>query len=332
MKNSNNTQGFLKINNDLLKSQKLSSTEKIFISYILGWQANDMECFESTNSIAESIGLSVHTFKKVITKFNKEFGSFYIVEYPTGYSHKLSIDIDALYKFLELAGPIKEKKSAPTAKEVAMAEIEEEEYVEVVTDEIQPTIEDYQEPIETTGEFERILAADKAKVDENNKWFNELQEDINQSENAEQTIVGGSKQFKKATIKNMVNGKLVEATPRELQNINTQVYKWYTELAKKWVLPTKKEIETKAIDIFNKLKNESSTKIEHVEVKKNEILIDENAEEIIKYMDENIKFNQSGDTTFVKTVIRRGNIKTIEELEDKIKNMSFRRITLEVSN
>ena len=146
-----NPEPFLSINYNLIGSTKFTSTEKIFFAYLIGWQVQDKICFESTNSIAKTLGINTHTFKKLITKCNNEY-KFFISEYPTDTTHTLSIDIELLNEQLEENDtPTKKVKNIstqvkkqvviePTAEEVAMEDIEEE-YEEVVNDEILPTVD-----------------------------------------------------------------------------------------------------------------------------------------------------------------------------------------------
>ena len=95
------TESFLKINNLLLSSVKLSSSEKIVISYILGWQLNDKDCFETNQSMAKKLGLKVRTLNTILRIF-KDDHKFLVLEYPTYTTRLISIDNEELDIFLTL--------------------------------------------------------------------------------------------------------------------------------------------------------------------------------------------------------------------------------------
>lgn len=55
----------------LRKTPRLSDTQKIFISYVLGYQDKNLICFESNETLAENLGKTEASLRKQITKLNK---------------------------------------------------------------------------------------------------------------------------------------------------------------------------------------------------------------------------------------------------------------------
>lgn len=70
-KSTSTSDTFLQVNYRILSSTILSSTQKLIISYILGWQSKGKICFESNPSLAARFGIKLKTFKNIITELNK---------------------------------------------------------------------------------------------------------------------------------------------------------------------------------------------------------------------------------------------------------------------
>jgi len=105
---------FIKMYSPILSSN-LTDFEKIFISYIISFQANNKICYESNPSIAKHLGKSETIIKRNITNLKKY--DFFITEYPTSTTHILSIDIDKLNNFINEDEPkVSKKKPTSTAK------------------------------------------------------------------------------------------------------------------------------------------------------------------------------------------------------------------------
>lgn len=95
---------FVKVPYNLLKTTKLSSTQKLFISYILGWQKNGKICFETNNNLALRFGLKYSGIRSVLRELNKlDFFNSVKKDYneKTGTSgHEITVNIDKLETFL----------------------------------------------------------------------------------------------------------------------------------------------------------------------------------------------------------------------------------------
>jgi|GEM_PF-3103356 len=97
---------FVKVSYNLLATTKLSSTQKLFVSYILGWQKNGKICFETNNNLALRFGLKYSGIRSVLRELNKlDFFSSVKKDYneKTGTSgHEITVNIDKLDAFLAL--------------------------------------------------------------------------------------------------------------------------------------------------------------------------------------------------------------------------------------
>ncbi len=122
--NSTQTPTFIKVSNDLLRSNKFNSTQKLFISYVLGWQANKLTCFESNQSLADAFALKVSGIRELIKGLNK-FDFFTVeIKNPTNMGkwasqHEIRIDENKLMKYLkeEIKTNISDSKAISTPKE-----------------------------------------------------------------------------------------------------------------------------------------------------------------------------------------------------------------------
>jgi hypothetical protein len=64
-------QNFVQVNYDLLATKKLNSTQKLFISYIIGWQKNKLICKETNNNLATKFGMTYSGIRTVLNELNK---------------------------------------------------------------------------------------------------------------------------------------------------------------------------------------------------------------------------------------------------------------------
>lgn len=119
---------FLKISNDLLASTKITSSEKLFFSYIIGWQNNGKVCFESNSNIATHLGKTVSGLRSLITRANKKYDFFQSTQYDIDLTrsdnatstHEIKVDVDLLKKFLNVIVLPNEKEIiVPTAEMIA---------------------------------------------------------------------------------------------------------------------------------------------------------------------------------------------------------------------
>lgn len=99
---------FLKISNELLASAEITSSEKIFFSYIIGWQTNGKVCFESNSSIAKNLGMKVSGLRSLIRRANKKYDFFQSTQFDielkrsdnTTSKHEIRVDVELLKEFL----------------------------------------------------------------------------------------------------------------------------------------------------------------------------------------------------------------------------------------
>lgn len=101
---------FLKVNYNLLANTTLTSTQKLFISYIIGWSKNGKICFETNETLASKFGMKYGGIRSVITELNKhDFFKSVKDDYNKKNStskHEITVNIDKLEKFLSLENPI----------------------------------------------------------------------------------------------------------------------------------------------------------------------------------------------------------------------------------
>jgi DNA mismatch repair ATPase MutL len=68
---SKSKENFIKVPDNILSTNKLTSSQKLMISYVLRWQSSGKTCFESNNTLAKQFGLQLAAIKKQITALNK---------------------------------------------------------------------------------------------------------------------------------------------------------------------------------------------------------------------------------------------------------------------
>ena len=73
---------FIMVNNDLLANQLLSSTQKLFLSYILGWQRSERTCTMTNRNLASHFGMKPAGIRSMLNKLNKH--DFFVT---TQYGH-----------------------------------------------------------------------------------------------------------------------------------------------------------------------------------------------------------------------------------------------------
>lgn len=95
---------FVKVTYNLLATTKLSSTQKLFLAYIIGWQKNGKICFETNKTLALKFGMKYGGMRSVITTLNKfDFFKAIKKDYDerTGTSgHEIRVNIEKLETFL----------------------------------------------------------------------------------------------------------------------------------------------------------------------------------------------------------------------------------------
>lgn len=100
----NQEQTFVQVNYNLLATQKLNSTQKLFVSYIIGWQRTGKICFETNRTLASKFGMKYGGIRSVLTNLNR-FDFFKSVskdydEKSRTSGHEITVNVDKLEKFL----------------------------------------------------------------------------------------------------------------------------------------------------------------------------------------------------------------------------------------
>jgi len=117
-------QNFVQVNYDLLATKKLNSTQKLFISYIIGWQKNELICKETNNNLASRFGKKYSGIRVVLNELNKyDFFDSVQKDYDekNGTSgHEITVDETKLKLFLNDAEKEKDDSSTkPLAEPIA---------------------------------------------------------------------------------------------------------------------------------------------------------------------------------------------------------------------
>ena len=122
---------FLQVDYDLLSTTKLHSTQKLFVSYIIGWQRNKLICKETNNTLADKFGMLNSGIRTLISDLNK-FDFFQSVSYDFNKTnktsgHEISVDESELKSFLsqEIQSKTLVKKVKGIAKTKIKLPIEE---------------------------------------------------------------------------------------------------------------------------------------------------------------------------------------------------------------
>ena len=114
-------QNFVQVNYDLLSTKKLNSTQKLFISYIIGWQKNELICRETNNNLASRFGKKYSGIRGVLNDLNK-YDFFQAVQKDyneeNGTSgHEITVDEAKLKLFLNNTEKEKDNSSTKPAAE-----------------------------------------------------------------------------------------------------------------------------------------------------------------------------------------------------------------------
>jgi hypothetical protein len=126
-------QNFVQVNYDLLATKKLNSTQKLFISYIIGWQKNELICRETNNNLASRFGKKYSGIRGVLNELNKyDFFDSVQKDYDekNGTSgHEITVDETKLKLFLNDAEKEKDNSSTKPAAEPAAKPNVQSEYL-----------------------------------------------------------------------------------------------------------------------------------------------------------------------------------------------------------
>lgn len=147
MKTTTKQKNFTMISDKLCRVpiKKISQTEKLYIAYILRYQANGNTLFASNKSIGEQLGIDGGSVKKLNNKMNKQFNFFSATQdkkYENGIeyssSHTIKIDEKLLDEFLDNVSmfvkekPSKENKALKT--NISIKPIIEDQVEEIVSE------------------------------------------------------------------------------------------------------------------------------------------------------------------------------------------------------
>lgn len=95
---------FVRTSYDLLASTKLSSTQKLFISYIIGWQKNNLICFETNNTLASKFGMKYGGIRSLLKTLNEyEFFKSVKIDFDKKSNtsgHEITVNVEKLEEFL----------------------------------------------------------------------------------------------------------------------------------------------------------------------------------------------------------------------------------------
>jgi len=100
--NPSPTQNFTQVNHNLMASTELNFGQKLFISYVLGWQENGKTCFQSNQSLAKQFGLKYSGIRSLINSLNKyDFFNATKITDNLSSTHTIKVDNSKLQAFLE---------------------------------------------------------------------------------------------------------------------------------------------------------------------------------------------------------------------------------------
>lgn len=99
-----NKQNYVQVNYNLLATTELNSTQKLFISYIIGWQNNKLICRETNNNLASKFGMKYSGIRSLLSSLNKfdffKSESFDFDKTTSTSGHQITVDIFKLEEFL----------------------------------------------------------------------------------------------------------------------------------------------------------------------------------------------------------------------------------------
>ena len=152
---------FTQVNHNLLASTELSGSQKLFISYIIGWQENGKTCFQSNQSLADTFGLSKSGIRKIIASLNKyiffsstQYGERANVNNWTS-THEIKVDVAELNKFLSGKEILHQTDVSITTQSTSISSIVES-IEENESDEI-PSVVDEETEEETEKDYKKVL-------------------------------------------------------------------------------------------------------------------------------------------------------------------------------
>lgn len=113
-------ENFTKTYETIKRSLKLNDGEKALISHIIGFQENNLICYQSNIVLGRELGKTEGAIRKIIFRLNKNewFSTEKKYNGNKTSTHNLSIDMELLYEFLgsKLEQPEKIKKTEEVIK------------------------------------------------------------------------------------------------------------------------------------------------------------------------------------------------------------------------
>jgi hypothetical protein len=180
MKTTNKQKNFTMISDKLCRVpiKKISQTEKLYIAYILRYQANGNTLFASNKSIGEQLGIDGGSVKKLNNKMNKQFNFFSAIQdkkYENGTeyssSHTIKVDEKLLDEFLDNVSTfVKDKPSIK--KEAPQAPISTQPIPEVKVEEKVSEIEANEDNNPTQIKLQELMVTDVRELSEFKSNYN----------------------------------------------------------------------------------------------------------------------------------------------------------------
>lgn len=134
---------FTMIDDNLLSTpvSRITAQQKLFISWILRFQKNNLECFATNKTIAETLGMTKDGVKSLIKSCSHSF-PFFTCTPDTRENgvpfHTLSIDLEKLFKFItndEPVAKIKRRNKPSTENKATETTISTQPIVETQVEE-----------------------------------------------------------------------------------------------------------------------------------------------------------------------------------------------------
>lgn len=158
---------FTMINDNLLSTpvSKITAQQKIFISWILRFQKNGLECFATNKTIGETLGMTKDGVKSLIKSCSHSFPFFTCTPSTRENGvpfHIISIDVEMLFKFISEDKPvtkIQRRNKPSTENKAPESTISTQDIPEVQVEEKVSEIEEKQ--VQTKLETLRVSYKEK---------------------------------------------------------------------------------------------------------------------------------------------------------------------------
>lgn len=158
-------QKFTKVLQELRRNKTLTSTQKLFISYILDFNDNGLECFQTSKTIADELGLTIDNVRKLIVTLNKlpffNSNKHSFDSKNLSSKHTLNVNKQELLTFLESSKTVVIKPAEPKVIKKTEVNINQELKLQKEREQInsQPIV-----PVVTPIVNQLVIAQQVAKV------------------------------------------------------------------------------------------------------------------------------------------------------------------------